>query len=70
MKTKVCYVAVNQYGETKILGKHPRKELLEYHYVKHADKMYTDDENGNACHIGYVIAGNWYTLYKISGKGI
>jgi hypothetical protein len=47
------------------LGPHPRKQLLERFDRKHASKMYVDGPDGRAIHIGYVIAGQWLTIYKV-----
>lgn len=60
------YIAINQYGDKIFLENHPRKELMEYSGVKHADKMYQDRKDGSAQHIGYVVAGNWWTVLKVA----
>ena len=60
------FVAIDQYGNTKFLEKSPRKELCEHMGVKHADKIYRDDENGQAVHVGYVVAGRWFTVLRVS----
>jgi hypothetical protein len=59
------YVAVDQYGQTHFVD-HPRKELMNLHGVKHADKMYRDTQTGGAVQVGYVISGHWYEVMKIS----
>jgi hypothetical protein len=56
------YLAIDQYGEKHFLESHPRKELMELHGVKHADKIYRDP---GARHVGYVVAGHWYEVLKI-----
>jgi hypothetical protein len=71
-------IAINQYGDKIILqGKHPRKELIEK--VEQIDgphkvsKMYVDDKNGQAKHVGYVIGNLWFTLFTCQewqGKAI
>jgi hypothetical protein len=64
MKT---YLAIDQYGHDLLLeSKHPRKELLEYHSTSHAAKIYIDTKEGTSRHIGYVVSGYWYTLYKLT----
>ncbi len=60
------FIAIDQYGDTKFIEKHPRKELTEYFGVQHADKMYRDGENGEAVHIGYIVAGHWYEVMKLA----
>ena len=60
------YIAIDQYGNKIFLDKHPRKELLEHHGVQHAEKIYRDDENGDAVHVGYIIEGHWWEILKIS----
>jgi hypothetical protein len=61
-------MAVDQYGGTIHLTgcKHPRKALLETSGRKHAAKMYVDTADGQTKHVGYIIAGCWYTLYRVS----
>lgn len=63
----ITYLALDQYGDTLLLEtKHPRKELLEYHSTSRADKIYRDTEDGEPQHVGYIVAGRWYTLYKLT----
>ena len=59
------YMAINQYGQTEHGLKHPRKELMERCGVKSASKMYVDSADGKPYHVGYVVAGNWYTLFEV-----
>ena len=71
MKTNVKYIAIDQYGNKEVLvTDHPRKELLAKLCRKHADKVYVDGEDGEPQHVGYIIAGQWFTLYKVSGRGL
>ena len=59
-------VGIDQYGQTyHDLGKYPRKELLNRLGYKKADKMYQDKKDGSVVHCGYVIGGNWITLYEV-----
>lgn len=74
MTTKVKYLAIAEhalYSSSPIYltTDHPRKELLERLNAKRADKIYVDDTNGQAAHVGYIIAGVWYTLYQVAGRG-
>lgn len=63
MKTGV--MAVDQYGNTEHdLGNHPRKELLKRLGATRADKIYTDTASGPK-HVGYVIHGKWFRLYRV-----
>lgn len=60
------YMAIDQYGYIELgLGEHPRKELLSRYCRKHADKMYVDSISKGTLHIGWVIAGHWFTVYSI-----
>jgi hypothetical protein len=61
------YMARNQYGDVRFLDKHPRKELLEYYGRQHAERIYIDDKQGDVWHIGYVVAGQWFTVYGLEG---
>ena len=64
---KLGLMAIGNDGSTIHLGdtKFPRKELLEKTGYSKADKMFVDDKDGNAKHIGYVIGGVWYQIYEI-----
>lgn len=62
---RLTYMARDQYGRTEHdLGPHPRKTLLARLGRKHASKMYRDTPRGTF-HVGYVIAGRWFTLYRV-----
>lgn len=56
------YVAFDQFGSHFFIKRHPRKELLEYFGRKHADRMYI----GEGKHIGYIIAGHWLDVLRLS----
>ena len=59
-------MGIDQYGNHyDDLGKYPRKALLEQLGYKNASKMYVDKKDGSSVHIGYIIGGNWITLYKV-----
>jgi hypothetical protein len=60
------YIAIDQHGLTEHnLGQYPRKELLHRYATTHADKMYVDNKTKGALHIGWIIAGHWFTVYSI-----
>lgn len=59
--------AVDQYGTKLVLeGKHPRKELLEELGRKHADRIYVDTKDGRTLHVGYIVAGSWWSFYNVT----
>ncbi len=60
------YIAIDQYGNKVFISEHPRKELTDFHRVQHAEKIYRDGENGKAIHVGYIVAGHWYEVLKLS----
>ena len=60
------YMAIDQYGHTIHELVHPRKDLMAYYGTQHADKMYVDDKEGKAHHIGYIVKGRWCTVYKVT----
>ena len=62
----VGYMAIDQYGQTYHGLEHPRKDLLERFGRQHATKMYRDTKDGRQRHIGYVIAGLWLEVYRVS----
>jgi len=64
--TKYKYIAVNQYGHVVFIKEFPRKELLEFHRCKHIDKLYRDTKDGTPKHVGYVVGGHWYSIFKLS----
>ena len=59
------FVAVDQYGSTHFIN-NPRKDLCELNGVKHIRKMYRDGKNGEAIHVGYIVAGHWYEVMRLS----
>lgn len=59
------YMAIDQYGQMFHKLRYPRKELMERIGIKHASKMYVDDKNGKAVHIGYVIGRYWLMVYEV-----
>jgi len=62
----MSYMAIDQYGHTEHdLGPHPRNELLRRLDRKSARKVYVDKKSGGCVHIGWIIAGRWFTVYKV-----
>jgi len=59
------YMARNQHGQTEHGLKHPRKDLMARTGSRHAEKMYVDCKDMTARHVGYVIGGNWWTVYAV-----
>ncbi len=60
------FLAIDERGQYYKIGNNsPRKWLLDYFGRQHADKMCIDKGKGYK-HIGYVIAGHWLTIYRIS----
>jgi hypothetical protein len=62
---KLGYMAIGSYGTKLHNLKHPRKDILERMGKTHASKMYIDDKDGNAKHVGYIVGGEWFTVYEI-----
>jgi len=70
IKTRIRYIAISDSGNRVMLTTDtPRKELMEYLGAKHAEKIYVDTKEGEVAHIGYIIGGEWYTLYAVEGRG-
>ncbi len=62
---KSKFIAIDELGQYYMIGNNPpRKWLLDHFGRQHADKMYNDLKGQH--HIGYVIAGHWLTIYRIS----
>lgn len=60
------FTGIDQHGRHyDDLGLFPRKELLNRLGYRKADKMYVDTKDGRSKHVGYVIGGNWITLYRV-----
>ena len=64
---KLGYIAIDQWGNTyKMPGERfPRRFLLRHFDRKHADRMYVDDLDGKAVHVGWIIAGRWLSTYRV-----
>jgi hypothetical protein len=58
-------MAIDQYDSHITIKKYPRKELLEHFGRKNAKKMYRDTTNGEAKHVGYIVAGHWCDIYEV-----
>ena len=67
--TLLGYLAIDQYGTHVNLKKHPRKELLTEYGRKSARKIYRDHEDGHTEHVGYIVAGLWFTIYEVHHWG-
>lgn len=65
------YLAIDQYGEKKILPDTKRKTLREKFYAGNIQKMYRDTADGKGRHVGYVLGqghGNtplWIELFRL-----
>lgn len=69
---KIGYMAVGSRGTTHHLtstSRHPRGQLLQKCFMKHCDRMFSEDENGKAKHVGYVIGGEWFRIYEVHTWG-
>lgn len=59
-------MAIDQFGHTEHhLGAHPRKELLRRMCATKAAKMYIDGVDGDSYHVGWIVAGRWFTVYAV-----
>jgi len=60
-------MAIDQYGHTYHIGQHPpRKWLLANFGRQHADRMFVNRRDGTTRHVGYIIAGHWLHIYRVS----
>jgi len=59
------YMAIDQYGTVYHGLKHPRKDLMDKLGIKHVEKMYQDDKEGNSYHTGYVIGHLWLNIFEV-----
>jgi hypothetical protein len=61
----MTHMGIDQYGRAEHdLGPHPRAELLRRLDRKRAERMYVDTKHG-ARHIGWIIGGRWFTVYRV-----
>ncbi len=61
----VRYMAVDQWGHTEHGLTAPRRDLLARYKRQSCHKMYIDTNGGQSKHIGYVVAGHWFTVYHV-----
>ena len=71
---KLGYLAVGQYRTIELTDarKHPRGQLLRELGISSARNVYIDGNDGKPQHIGYIAAGEWWTIYEVSewqGRG-
>ena len=65
---KLGYMARSNRGSTYHLvdpDKHPRSQLLDKLGARSAQKIYCDTKEGKTQHIGYIIRGEWFTIYEV-----
>lgn len=60
------FVARDQFGNVVWIEQYPRKELMEWAGIKHAEKTYLDDVAGNSYHIGYNVGNHWFDVQRLS----
>ena len=66
----MMWLAINQYGEKVCLrGLHPRALLLDHLGRKSAQKIYRDVKGGGSVHVGWIVAGAWWSVYKLTPYG-
>ena len=63
-KEKPLYMAIDQWGQIEHGLVHPRKDLMERLYRKHAGKMYFTTKDGDK-HVGYIIAKRWLQVFEV-----
>jgi hypothetical protein len=64
--TEPKFIGIDQNGDKiMIYSNYPRKYLIDYFGTTYIKKMYQDDKNGRRMHVGYIIDGYWYKLYKV-----
>lgn len=66
---KLGYLACGHFGSVHHLknrDRSPRQQLLERCGRTGAKKMYCDHKDTKeAMHIGYIVGGEWYTIYEV-----
>ena len=62
------YLGEDNQGNYYPIGDNPpRKWLLNHLGRQHASKIYRDEKDGNARHVGYIIAGLWIEIFEVHG---
>lgn len=59
------YMAVGSYGNVLHNLQYPRRDILRRMYRRHAEKIYRDTPTGRV-HVGYIVAGEWFTVYEVT----
>jgi len=60
-------IAIGHLGTRHFLrGKHPRQELLDECDRKHAERIFVNRRDGTIEHVGYVVGGEWFSLYRLA----
>lgn len=65
---KLGYMAVGSFGTVHHLHdskRPPRCQLMAKCGRQHCAKMYVDTKAGLTKHIGYIVAGEWFTVYEV-----
>ena len=65
-KPTPMFLAKSSHHTLILHGSHPRKALLFALNAKYADKIYLDKANGSTVHNGYIVKGEWFTLYNLT----
>lgn len=68
MSALLGYMARTDAGHTVHLTdpkRHPRGQLLAKLGRQHAQRMFIDRKSGPPVHIGYIVAGEWWTVYEV-----
>jgi hypothetical protein len=64
---QIGYLGLDQYGDKYVLKTdHPRQELLRHFARQHCAKMYRDKKDGGSQHVGWIIAGRWIEVFRVS----
>ncbi len=66
MKDRPELIAINSHGHVYWIGKNPpRKWLLDYFGRQHSTMIYNQIGMNEIKHVGYIIAGEWLTIYRV-----
>ena len=67
---KLGYMAVGHRGTVHQLtdaDKSPRAQLLAKCGRQHCARQFCDLKNGGTQHTGYIVAGEWWTIFGLEG---
>lgn len=66
------YIALDHYGAVVHLGRTttPRKALMNKLDRRSARKIFRDQPSGPPIHVGYIVAGRWFEIFRREERAV